>query len=97
MSVVDHGLLQQSGDVNMDIFLFLSAKDHRFFGLTQDKDGKNLPADRAPWEAKGSPMSEGQELARFGAPTTIISTIATKGSYVARRVPKGRLAGRWDN
>jgi len=78
----------------MDVFLFLSNKDHQAFALTDDKEGANLPKNRAPWEVKGSPINKTAELVRFGATREIIRSITTTGCYVAKRVPGGRAAGR---
>jgi hypothetical protein len=79
----------------MNVFLFLSGKDNRVFGLTQEKNGSNLPADQAPWDAKKISISDVPELCRFGAPDVIARSIAAKGFYVERAVPSGRLAGVW--
>ena len=70
----------------MRVFIFRSGKDLYVIGYTQEPDGKNLPAEFAPWVGLGDDLIQrGEDLAAVGPADRVIGAIERDGFFVAKR------------
>jgi hypothetical protein len=79
--------------LGMQVFIFQSNQRGDLAAFTQDWEGRNLPADGAPWNARGeADIYPGDDIAGvIGGADVVISGVEQDGIFLAAIEPGASL------